>query len=238
MSSLALRTCRPELMDDSSIGFEEFAETLRQLRIINILTGAYRPTLHALRYFFTQCHINSRRPLRVLDIGSGYGDMLRRIEAWAAQRGIPVELAGVDLNPWAEQAARLAAPADSRIRYLTSDIFKFEAEQPYDVIINSLFTHHLTDDALVQVMRWMTREANYGWFINDLHRHPIPYHFIGGFVRLLGFNRLIRNDAPLSVARSFVREDWRHFAREAGLNSQGLQIKWYWPFRWGVRYEK
>ncbi len=237
MSSLALRTYQPELMDDSGIGFEEFAQTLRQLRLLNVLTTAYRPTLQALDYFRTARHRDSTRPLRILDIGSGYGDMLRKIEAWAAQHSIPVELAGVDLNPWAEKSARQAATPNSRIRYITADIFEFKPEQPYDVIVNSLFTHHLSDAGLVQGMKWMSDQARYGWFINDLHRHPIPYYFIRGFVRLFGFNRLIQNDAPLSVARAFVREDWTNFARKAGLNPKVLQIKWHWPFRWGVLYE-
>lgn len=237
MTALTARSIVSEIMDDQTVGYEEFAETLRQLELINRLIGSYRPTLIALEKFWRDKHHNARTPLRILDIGCGFGDTLRRIHHWAKSHGRAVELTGIDLSPWSTRAATAHTPAAMNIRYLNSDIFKFKEAGDYHVIINSLFTHHLSDDGIVRVLKWMTANARYGWFINDLHRHPVPYHFIAGFTRLLRFNRLIRNDAPLSVARSFTRADWVDYVNRAELDMSRVAVNWYWAFRYGVRYE-
>lgn len=236
MISLKRRVEQDELMDDPGIGFEEFAETLAQLEKINGLIASYRPTLQALEYFWKREHGASFRPLKILDVGCGYGDMLRAVRHWAAKKNISVELTGIDLNPHSETAASSATSPEMKIRYLTGNVFAFKPETKFHVVINSLFTHHLGSERIVEVMRWMSANAAYGWFINDLHRHPIPYHFIKYFVKIFGFNRLIKNDAPLSVARSFVRRDWEQLAAATGLDPAKFRIDWYWPFRYGVRY--
>lgn len=237
MRFLAERSHKKELMDDLSIGYEEFEETLSQLELLNQITGAYAPTLEAIRFFLKKHHQNKKQALRILDIGCGYGDTLRKIHHWAQSQDLKIELTGIDLNPWAKQAASFVTSKASPIRFITEDIFKLKVTRPYHIIINSLLTHHLTDAELIKMLQWMNHHAAYGWFINDLHRHPAPYFFIKYFVKLLRFNRLIKNDAPLSVARAFVARDWRDLSRRAQLNPQKLKIRWYWPFRWGVRYE-
>ena len=44
----------------------------------------------------------------ILDVGAGYGDMLRRIKTWAKARSVDVRLAGLDRSPWAARAAERA----------------------------------------------------------------------------------------------------------------------------------
>ncbi len=237
MKFLAERSLKKELMDDLSVGYDEFEETLVQLELLNQITGAYAPTLEAIRFFHKKYHQKSQQPLRILDIGCGYGDTLRKIYQWAQSQEIKVELTGIDLNPWSKKAADFATAKGTKIRFITEDIFKHKVARPYHIIINSLLTHHLTEDELIKMIQWMTRHARYGWFINDLHRHAAPYFFIKYFVKVLRFNRLIKNDAPLSVARAFIARDWQNLSKRASLDTQKLKIRWYWPFRWGVRYE-
>jgi 2-polyprenyl-3-methyl-5-hydroxy-6-metoxy-1,4-benzoquinol methylase len=236
MISLKERVDQAEIMDDASVGYEEFSQTLRQLELVNHLVSAYRPTLEALTFFWKEKHHGSSAPFKILDIGCGYGDALRKIHHWAKRRGVTVELTGIDLSPWSKQAASAATPTSMGIQYLTQDIFDFKPENPYHVIINSLFTHHLSDADVIRVMQWMTQHAVYGWFINDLHRQRLPYYFIKYFVKACRFNRLIKNDAPLSVARSFVRQDWEKLLAAAKLDTRKVQVMRYWPYRWGIRY--
>jgi len=216
-------------MDAGAASYEEFGHCLRELEHINVLTLAYRPTLHWLRPF-----LKRGTELSILDVACGGGDMLRRIE----RRGgnMRLDLIGVDLNPWSKRFAR-AATGSARIRFATADIFHFEPERPIDLIISSLFTHHLNEDQIVDFLRWMHRRARRGWFINDLHRHPLPYHGIKLATALFSRNRLVRNDAALSVARAFVREDWQRMLRRAGLAEQA-QVQWYFPFRLCVSCRK
>ncbi|MBP2312566.1 methyltransferase domain-containing protein [Azospirillum soli] len=232
MSAVDLsRRCRlPELMDTEPVAFEEFQDCLRDLTRINRWSLAYRPTLGWLDRVV---RAQPGRPLRILDVGFGHGDMLRRIAGWARTREVAVQLTGVDLNPWSARTARLATPPDLAIDYRVGNVFDLENEG-VDIVISALFTHHLDDEELVRFIRWMERRSAVGWFINDLHRHPIPYWFVRGMVRTVPVNRLVVHDAPVSVARAFTRRDWRERLRAAGLPDDAVTVDWCVPFRFGV----
>ncbi|MCW8194622.1 methyltransferase domain-containing protein [Proteobacteria bacterium 005FR1] len=229
MVDLRRRSSESELMDEEDISFPEFHDCLQGLETINHLTLAYRPTLKWL-----QPWLKSSERVSILDAGCGSGDMLRQIEK-AAHKG-ELDLIGVDLNPWSKRSAQLLG-GKSAARYATADIFHFQPERQIDLIICSLFTHHLTDPQLVQFLRWIDRRASKGWFINDLHRHPLPYHFIKAATRLLSHNRLIRHDAAVSVARSFTRADWQRLLDQAGIGERA-RIRWHFPFRLCISCEK
>ena len=111
--TLATRSQAEELMDADDLDAATYADVVGDLASVNTVTMARRPTLD----FLTRA-IAGRKTFRLLDVGFGDGDMLRRIARWAAARGIAAELVGVDLNPRSEQAAR-AHGGD--IRYVTGD---------------------------------------------------------------------------------------------------------------------
>lgn len=236
MNFLLKRSLQQELMDDPSIRYEEFEQTLSQIEKINQRTGSYRPTFNTLEKLI-HSHLPAYKPIRILDIGFGNGDFLRRIYHWAKKKQIEVELYGVDLNPWAKKAAEKNTPAEFNIRYINKNIFDFKPEDSYQIIISSFLTHHLNNKEIIRVMIWMTQHAQWGWFINDLHRHLLPYYFIYYYVRINKCNRLVRYDAPLSVARSFTKKDWEHLIVQTGLTKKNFLISWYWPFRYGVTYD-
>jgi SAM-dependent methyltransferase len=196
------------------------------------LTFAYRPTLHWLRQSWSNG--GSPEPASILDIGSGGGDMLRKIWQWARRRGCAVKLTGVDLNPWSKQSAESVTPPNAPIHYETCDIFTFNPDRRADFIISSLFTHHLTDSEVVRFLQWMDSHAVRGWFINDLHRHPLPFFVIRYVTRLLQCGPMVQNDGPLSVARAFTAADWRRPSAAAGISAERIRISWFFPFRYCV----
>jgi SAM-dependent methyltransferase len=223
------RATTPELMDTEDCGFEEFRACLVDLAQVNRVTLAYRPTFAWLER--AALRRPTTGPLHILDVGSGYGDMLRRIDRWAQRRGTPVILTGIDLNPWSRQAAEQATPAGRPIHWVTTDLFDYRPDAPIDVVISSLFTHHLSDGQVVRFLRWMEATASRGWFINDLHRHPLPYHVFRHGARLAGWHRFVRHDGPVSITRAFVPEEWRRLVDRAGLAPGSVTIERYFPFR-------
>lgn len=227
MPDFKQRSNKSELMDQEDISFEEFHDCLQGLEIINHLTLAYRPTLTWLYPWIT-----AGEPLCILDAGCGGGDMLRQIARQLRRRNTAspaINLLGVDLNPWSKQSAELNNAFPS-IHYETADIFSFQPARSIDIIICSLFTHHLTDDQVVDFLRWIDARATKGWFINDLHRHPLPYYFIKTATAVFSRNRLIRHDAAVSVARAFGIADWRQLLARAGIGDHA-HIQWFFPFR-------
>jgi SAM-dependent methyltransferase len=242
--SIPLRKLEPEIMDGHDFSPREYEKTLEELELLNRLTNGYQPTLQALEELLLKNPSENpqdaeKRNIRILDIGFGYGDTLREIYRWAQAKKISVELVGVDLNPQARLHAEKATPDEMKIQFITADIFKMPTtEDRFDVIVNSLFMHHLDDKEIVRVLKWMTENSRLGWIINDLHRHPVPYHFIKYATRLTGFSRLICNDAPLSVERSFRKTDWLGYLREAGLPESAVSIRWHFPFRYGLMWSR
>jgi SAM-dependent methyltransferase len=228
------RSTQPELMDTESVTFAEFHHCLLTLSRINTLTLAYRPTLR----WFDRMTAGAVSPVSVLDIGCGGGDMLRQLWNRAKARKLEVEFVGIDLNPWSKESAERETPADAPIRFETADLFSLDPSRRADFIVSSLFTHHLFGSDLIRFIQWMDRHAVRGWFINDLHRHPVPYVFIKYAVRLLCSNRLIRHDAPVSVARAFTAREWRQLLAEAGISPERIRIERFFPFRYGVSCRK
>ena len=230
----ARRSTADELMDTEPVSLAEFTACLVDLARVNRMTLAYHPTL---RFFdrLAERSLPVGRPLEVVDVGSGYGDMLRAIDGWAARRGVGVSLTGVDVNPWSRQAAMAATEPGRPIRWVTADAFSYEPEAGIDVVVSSLFTHHLTDALVVRFLRWMEAVARRGWFINDLHRHPVPYHFFRRFARIARLHRFVQHDGPVSVARAFVWSDWDRFLAEAGIDRDRVDVRWRVPFRLTVQ---
>jgi hypothetical protein len=117
------------------------------------------------------------------------------------------------------------------MRFISSDYRRvsFGNSIP-DIIFTSLFCHHFTDEELIEMLKWMKVNCTLGFFINDLHRHPIAYHFIKNVTKLFSSSYLVKNDAPLSVLRGFKKNEWKGILQQAGIKN--YSIKWKWAFRY------
>jgi SAM-dependent methyltransferase len=222
----------PELMDQPC-SRDEMRACLRDLARVNRWFLGYRPTLDWLGTL----NLAGQSAARILDVGCGYGDVLRHVEQWAGQQGIAVELIGLDLNPDIISIAAQATPAGSGIRWIAGDVFRVPL-QGVDVIISSLFAHHLPDRDVVRFLRWMEERAEIGWFVNDLSRAPIPYHLFGWFARLARLHRFVQHDGPVSFARAFQPQDWHRLCAAAGLREDQYRIEAYKPARLCVSRRK
>ncbi|GAB2772572.1 trans-aconitate methyltransferase [Hymenobacter luteus] len=231
MPDFRVRATEEELMDDLTLASDELRQNLDELETINTWLGGYAPVLDALDRL--RPHFPVGRPLRLADLGSGGGDTLRQIARWARRRGVAVELTGIDANRFMLDYAATRSTAYPEICYQQADIFSPEFQrQSFDVLTASLFCHHFPDEQLSQLLRQWQAQATLAVIINDLHRHPLAYHSIRWLTRLLGGSRLVRHDAPLSVARAFTRPEWERLL--AGAGTTRYQLRWRWAFRWQV----
>lgn len=217
-----------ELMD-GPCSYEELRACLRSLSRFNQVSGSYAPT-----FDFLNRAMDSRAPdagpVCILDLGCGYGDMLREMERWASARGLRVHLLGVDLNPNAIRAAREATPRTSNIQFLAGDATLLPEAQDADLIVSSLVMHHIPDPGIIRLMEWMERTARRGWFISDIHRMPVPYRLFSVLMRGPWWHRFIRVDGLASIRRGFRDEDWMRMAEAAGVAPQ-IVLRHYRPAR-------
>jgi 2-polyprenyl-3-methyl-5-hydroxy-6-metoxy-1,4-benzoquinol methylase len=220
--SLAARVRREEQMDDPGLDPAVYDKVLLDLGRVNVWTFAARPTLSFLKRATA-----GRKSFRLLDVGFGDGGMLRAIARWAQKRGLEADLVGVDLNPKSAATARAATPDGMKIDYRTGDYH--DQGGGFDLVVSSLVAHHMADAQLLEFLRWMDGQARLGWFVNDLHRHPLAYHGFPLLTALLRSHRIVREDGRLSIARSFRPAEWRAILAEAGVG--GVRICRRFPFR-------
>jgi 2-polyprenyl-3-methyl-5-hydroxy-6-metoxy-1,4-benzoquinol methylase len=223
---LRQRSAADEIMDDASVTEAEFSSALTDLERINRMSLAYRPVLRWLDRVVAAN--GGARRLSVLDVGAGGGDMLQAVAAWGEKRGVALDLAGLDRSPW---AGRHAAGRGRPGRWITADLFDLDEGERFDVVLCSLFAHHLPHPVLVRFLRWLDARAGRGWLISDLHRHPVPWAVVWAGVRLLRMDPMVVHDSTVSIARGFARSDWEKALREAGV---AAEIRWAFPFRWQV----
>jgi len=221
--SLAVRAVADELMDADDLDAATYAAVVGDLARVNRVTLAARPTLG-----FLARTVGDRRHFRLLDVGFGDGDMLRRIARWAARRGIEADLVGVDRNPRSLPAAAAHTPPGLPIRYVIGD-YADQAGQGWDVIVSSLVAHHMTRAELIAFLRFMEAEARRGWLVNDLHRHGFAHMSFPLLARAMRWHRIVRLDGTLSIARSYRPQEWPPLLAEAGI--AGARVFRAFPFR-------
>jgi 2-polyprenyl-3-methyl-5-hydroxy-6-metoxy-1,4-benzoquinol methylase len=227
MTSLATRAIAEELMDGEDLDAATYAAVVGDLARVNVVTMAARPTLD-----FLARGTRGMMRFKLLDVGFGDGDMLRRIARWAERRGIAAELVGVDLNPRSALAATAHTPDSLPIRYVTGDYADL-AGQGWDFVISSLVAHHMTHAQLIAFLRFMDAEAVRGWLVNDLNRHGFAHWGFPILARLAGWHRIVRLDGTLSIARSYRPAEWPPILAEAGVTAQVYRA---FPFRLCVEH--
>jgi SAM-dependent methyltransferase len=226
------RSYQKELLDRDDIPFEDIRQNMYELDVINRKLGGHAITVAGLKKTTEQIDVYPD-VLRIVEIGCGGGDNLRVIKEWAKAHDIKVQLTGVDINPECVRYAQ-SVSENKGMHFICSDYRDASFEQNPDVIFSSLFCHHFNEKDLVFMMKWMRDNCRIGFFINDLHRHPLAYYSIKLLTKAFSKSYLVKNDAPLSVQRGFTRKEWESIFKSAGINN--YTIEWRWAFRWLVTY--
>ena len=218
-------------MDGDDVTQAQFAACVADLATVNTITLARPPTLAFVRNAVAAMPFDVTPT--ILDVGFGAGDMLRSIATMLQRLGRPARLIGIDLNWRSEAVARAATPAELNIEWRTGDAFAWPVEDAPDLVISSLVTHHMDDAEIVRFLAWMEATARRGWLVNDLHRHAVAWYGFHAMAALARWHPFVRHDGPLSIARSFRRNDWQVLLEKAGVAGEAT-IRWRFPFRYCV----
>jgi SAM-dependent methyltransferase len=210
LAGLDRRDRVPELMDEPGIDPAEHRRALAGLARINRLSlsaeALWPPLVKLAR--------EAGRPLRVLDVATGSGDVPARLAAKAKRAGWAVEFAGCDVSPTAIEEANHGATG---IRFFTHDVIRDPLPSGFDVVTCSLFLHHLSDDDAVTVLRRMRDAAGRLVLVNDLSRSRFNYLAVWAVCHLTTRSRVVRFDGPASVRSAFTPAEALALAQRAGL---------------------
>jgi len=224
-----------EMMDNPEISPEALMKQYRQFLIVNKVLKINKPTLNRVKKILLNWKGDS--PIRILDIGSGFGDLLRAIDTMAQKMKVDVELIGVDMNSYAIKAAQEATP-HNRIRFTNMDVFKMDKAEKFDLVLMTNMLHHLKNEEIAKLFKWSSSHST-RWIASDLYRNRVTYNLFWTFTRILPiFTTEILTDGLLSIRRAFIPEDWDVLLNDAGVDSDLVNITRHGPGRaFSVSYD-
>ncbi|MEO8412531.1 MAG: methyltransferase domain-containing protein [Ginsengibacter sp.] len=213
------------MLDGNNIPFKDIAENMKELDFINTHLGGHLITIKGFKKL-----LGSNKKISVCEIGCGGGDNLNSLWKFCRTNKIEAKFTGIDINPECIFFAKKKSKIGD-VHFIVSDYRRVTlgGNKP-DIIFSSLFCHHFTDDELIEMLQWMECNATVGFFINDLHRHPVAYNFIKYATKFFSKSYLVKNDAPISVLRGFKKREWQYIFNKAGVIN--FSIQWKWAFRY------
>lgn len=219
-------------MDDPALDAQRHIQALRALRTVNALSW----TVGRVWAELMGRGLGPGRPLRVLDLACGGGDVVVALKRRADAAGLPLTVDGCDRSPAALAHARAQAVEHGvQASFMETDVVDTPLPRGYDVLCSSLFLHHLTDAASVRFLAAMSAAAP-AFLLQDLRRTRVGYALAMITLRTLARSDVARVDGLRSVAGAFTLDEASTLVREAGL--AGARLWRCWPQRFAVSWSR
>jgi len=220
------RSHKKEILDGENIPDKDLFQNLKELDTINHLLGGYKITFGALKKV-----LRNNKSYKIVDIGCGGGDTLKRIFNWSKKQKLNLELIGVDLKQTCIDYSKSNKP-NPEIRFIQDDYRNIQSHlTKIDVIHACLFCHHLSSKEISELIQFAI-EQNATLVINDLQRNWFAYYSIQFLTRIFSKSYLVKNDAPLSVLRGFKKLELLDILQNSG--AKNYTIRYKWAFRYEV----
>ncbi|MGI8982017.1 MAG: methyltransferase domain-containing protein [Pirellulaceae bacterium] len=233
-SNLRQRVMEPEDIDDPALEKEQLFSALRGLTTINFLSASagsvWKPMVRLARE-------RKQHKLRILDVATGGGDIPRALWRKGKQAGLKLEILGVDISERAlEFAAGQCRDCGNDVRFEQRDILLDGLPEGFDVIVSSLFLHHLTNDQAGQLLAGAATATRHLVLINDLRRgkYGLTLAYLAG--HLLSSSPVVRVDAIRSVRAAFTMQEALAMAQAAGMKAATVERRW--PARYLLQWRK
>jgi ubiquinone/menaquinone biosynthesis C-methylase UbiE len=201
----------PEWMDVAEAATPELERDLRNLASLNRRFGACRAVLGKLSPL-----LRTGRPLQILDLATGGGDIPRAIVRRARALGCPVSITAVDRQAATLCLAGKFSAGFPEIDYVCADIVRFVPEKPADIVMCNLALHHFEESDVIGMLREFRRLARRAVLVTDLRRSRLAQAGIVAVTQLFYREPMTRHDARVSAARAFSFAELHRLALAAG----------------------
>ena len=221
------RSTKLERIDTGDYTAKEYDLFLSDIRLVNRFAGDNRALKKTL---FREIERQELKAFSVLDIGAGSGELLRTIAKFSRKQKRSAKLYGLELNKRSAESILEESKKFDEIKSVRADALQLPfAENSFDYVISSLFTHHLSHKQIINVLAEMSRVSSRKIFVIDLHRHPAAYALYKIFCFGFRISRLVREDGLLSILRGFKTKEIKDLAEKAELKN--ISVKKYFPYR-------
>jgi 2-polyprenyl-3-methyl-5-hydroxy-6-metoxy-1,4-benzoquinol methylase len=224
--SLAQRRPQLEWMDQPGLDPHLHRQALAALARLNQAAGAVGALWPAVR---EAAKTAGDRPVRVLDVACGGGDVTLGLWQRARQAGLAIDIVGCDISATAVQYAEgQARQQQAPVTFLEHDAVYDPLPGYYDVAVCSLFLHHLEAGEVITLLSQLGSGCRFV-VADDLVRTGWSYVLAWGATRTLTRNPVVRGDGPRSVEQAFLPAELASLAEQAGLT--GARVRRRAPAR-------
>lgn len=224
------RHLQPELMDNPELDVSIHRRALHGLRRVNWLSRTDAVIWKALVSDpAVRRSLSTRNSVRILDLASGSGYLAIRLAARGRRAGLNIEVEGCDISRTAVEfaTAQAASAQVDNVRFFQHDVMTQPlSAQSYDVVMCSLFLHHLTETDACQLLQVMKTTARELVLVDDLLRTRMGYWLALVGARLASRCHVVHKDGPMSVEGAFTADEALQLAKLSGLAEVTLQTHW------------
>jgi SAM-dependent methyltransferase len=201
---------------DRPMPVADLAASLADVDRINAWCGGHWLTLREVTRRLET--LPRARPLVVLDVGGGRGDLALRLVAWARRRRRALRVLVLDRDPAAAALARQHCARAPEITVIQGDATALPLrEGGVDVAVSVLTVHHLDPDGAATMLAEMRAAARVAIVVNDLLRGRLSWLGAWLVTRLFARHPVSRHDGPLSVRRAYSVAELEGLAGKARL---------------------
>src|SRR5665213_319487 len=187
---LKYRSNEKEYLDNSHIETKDLYQNLIELDIINSRLGGYNASRKGLAAI-----LKTTKPVNtILDIGFGGGDSIKQMQKYCEKKNVKLFFYGVDLKDDCVKYAESNLITFSNTQLICDDYRNISADllKQIDVIHCSLFLHHLTDEEIIDLLKF--GKSNQCIILaNDLQRNWFAYYSIKFLTAIFSKSYLVKN---------------------------------------------
>ncbi|WP_308287688.1 class I SAM-dependent methyltransferase [Cryobacterium inferilacus] len=215
-----------EIMDDPHCDPDALARTYADFRLVNAVVSGLR---HSYRHDIRP-RLSATRPHRLLDIGSGGGDVARSLARWAARDGLRLSVTAIDPDARAHDfaVAQPPLPGLEFRRAHSGDLVT--AGERFDTVLSNHVLHHLGAADLGALLADSERLSRGLVLHGDIERAPLAYAGFGLGTWPFFRRSYIRADGLTSIRRSFT------FAELSAVAPPGWTVSRERPYRLVLRW--
>ncbi|HET9087916.1 MAG TPA: methyltransferase domain-containing protein [Acidobacteriaceae bacterium] len=192
---------------------EEVACALAAIRRVNLLYGGNR--MHK-RLFQRVAERISSKKLDVLEVASGYADVLQAASIMLQKKGFLLHISLLDRCALHLPGTGDWDPSLPKPDLLIGDAMNLPlADNSVDVVSCCLFLHHLSTDQARMFFKEALRVSRVAVLVNDVERQRTNY-VLSRLQALIDPSRISRHDGPTSVRQSYTWAELKNLLRETG----------------------
>lgn len=194
-----------ERMDSPDCDPDMLVRTYAGFRVVNAVVAGWHQVYRTL----LRPAVRSGKPLTVLDVGFGGGDMPRALARWSARDGNRLTITAIDPDPRALHfaGAKRRTPGVEFRCARTTDVLSEGGT--FDFVLSNHLLHHLTDREFADLLDETRRLTRFRAVHSDIAR-SLPAYLAFSAATLPFFRgSYIRPDGLASIRRSYTTSELR-----------------------------